>query len=71
VDPSLIPPSAFPLRIGDVKDFASLATASQVEGVPIFDVSAGTDTQREEASDAFESLATAIIKRTSEGKEGK
>lgn len=64
IDPALVPKSAIPLRIGDVKDFASLATASQVEGVPIFDVNVGTDEQKAEADATFSKLAQAIIKRT-------
>lgn len=64
IDPGLIPPSAFPLRIGEVKDFSSLSTASQVEGVPIFDVRSATDAQRAEALEAFQQLANALVKRT-------
>jgi cellulose biosynthesis protein BcsQ len=65
IDPELVPETAFPLRIGDVKEFSSLSTASQVEGVPIFDVTSATEVQRQEALDAFQKLATALIKRTS------
>jgi cellulose biosynthesis protein BcsQ len=64
IDPELVPETAFPLRIGDVKEFSSLSTASQVEGVPIFDVKSATEYQREEALEAFQKLATALIKRT-------
>jgi cellulose biosynthesis protein BcsQ len=60
----LVPQTAFPLRIGEVKDYASLATASQVQGVPIFDVSVGTEEQRADADKTFENLAAAILKRT-------
>jgi cellulose biosynthesis protein BcsQ len=65
IDPQLVPSSAFPLRIADVKDFASVATASQLEGVPIFDVQKATEAQRQEAKQIFETLAVAIVKRIS------
>jgi cellulose biosynthesis protein BcsQ len=64
IDPDLVPASAFPLRIGDVKDFSSLATASQVSGVPIFELKQASEAQRGEALEAFEKLAAALIKRT-------
>jgi cellulose biosynthesis protein BcsQ len=64
LDGALVPASAFPLRMGEIKDFASLAAASQTQGVPFFDVGDTTDTQRAEASDAFQKLADVIIKRT-------
>jgi cellulose biosynthesis protein BcsQ len=64
ISPDLVPKAAFPLRIGDVKDYASLATASQVEGVPIFDASVGTDSQKADANATFANLAAALIKRT-------
>lgn len=64
IDPALVPESAFPLRVGEVKDFSSMATASQTEGVPIFDVHDATDAQRTEALESFQKLADALIKRT-------
>lgn len=63
IEASLVPASAFPLRIGDVKDFSGLATASQTEGVPIWGVSAGTDDQRNDAKILFKDLAAVIVKR--------
>ena len=65
IDETLVPASAFPLRMGEIKDFSSLASASQTEGVPFFDVAASTDVQRDEASESFKKLADAIVKRTS------
>jgi cellulose biosynthesis protein BcsQ len=59
----MVPASAFPLRIADVKDFAGLATSSQSEGVPIFNVGNASDTQRAEALDIFETLAAALVTR--------
>jgi len=64
IDEQLIPASAFPLRIGEVKDFSSLAAASQTEGVPMFNVTDATEAQRNEALGAFDKLAQALIKRT-------
>lgn len=64
IDANLVPASASPLRLGEVKNFSGLASASQVEGVPIFEVSSALQPQKEEAFKAFENLANAIIKRT-------
>lgn len=64
IDESLVPATAFPLRIGEVKDFSGMATASQTEGVPLFEVSDASEPQRKEAFDAFDKLATALMKRT-------
>ena len=64
LNPDLVPRTAFPLRIADVKDFAGLATSSQSEGVAMFEVKAASDSQREEALDAFETLAKALVART-------
>lgn len=64
IDIALCPPAGMPLKIGEVKDFGGLSIASQEQGVPIADVTAGTQEQREEAQEAFSKLATAILKRT-------
>jgi len=63
-DADLILPD-YPLKLGDVKDFASLVTASQVEGVPVSEVDDGDPHQKALAEDAFSALAKEIIKRTS------
>ena len=63
VDPKLAPRSASESELGQVKDFASIATASQVEGKPMKDVSAGTPAQRAEAGQAFLDIAKAIVER--------
>lgn len=65
IDPDLIPSSASPLRIGDVKDFASLATASQEKGVPMSDVDHANQGQTAEAAKVFDDLAAALVRRTS------
>jgi cellulose biosynthesis protein BcsQ len=64
VDESLVACARSPLSLGGVKDFASLAAASQREGVAIPEVHAGTPEQREVAEDTFDDLAAKIIERT-------
>jgi len=50
------------LKLGAVKNYASLAPASQTEGVPFFDVAGvGTNGQRTSAKTAFETIAKSII----------
>jgi len=65
IDEALVPASAYPLRMGEIKDFASLASASQTEGVPLFSVTGTPNTQCAEAFAEFTKLADAIVKRTS------
>jgi len=65
IDSSLASNSMSYNRLGLIKDFSSLATASQREGVPIQNVSAGTPAQRDEAQKAFEGIAKKIIQRIS------
>lgn len=60
----LAPVAMAPHKLGEAKDFASIANASQAEGVPMKDVSAGTPTQRQEAEKCFLSIARAIVART-------
>jgi cellulose biosynthesis protein BcsQ len=52
-------------KLGEVKDFATIANESQVQGVPMKDVHAGTQDQRSEAHRAFNAIAKRIIARTS------
>jgi hypothetical protein len=63
VDPALAPRSASESDLGQIKDFASIATASQAEGKPMKDVSVGTPAQRAEAGQAFLEIAKKIIAR--------
>lgn len=58
-------PKSTTYRLGEVKDFGQLVTASQREGVPIPYVKAGTPDQRATAKAAFRSIAQKIIERTS------
>lgn len=64
IDPSLASTSMSHNKLGQVKDFGTLATASQSEGLPICDVNSGNADQRAEAASAFESIARKIIDRT-------
>lgn len=52
-------------KLGEVKDFGQLVPASQREGNPISEVSAGTPTQRHSAAVAFKQVANKILVRTS------
>ena len=53
--------------LGQVKDFATIAAASQSAGRPMKDVDAGTATQREDAAQTFLELAENIIARSADG----
>jgi cellulose biosynthesis protein BcsQ len=64
VDPTLAPRSGSENELGQVKDFGSIATASQAEGKPMKDVSAGTPAQRSDAEQAFLHIAKKIIMLT-------
>lgn len=63
VDQALAPRSASESVLGQIKDFGSIATASQAEGKPMKDVSVGTPAQRSEAEQAFLDIAKAILAR--------
>lgn len=52
------------MKLGEVKDFGTLVTASQREGKPIDSVSAGTALQRSTARGTFQNIAKKIIERT-------
>jgi cellulose biosynthesis protein BcsQ len=65
LDPALTRDAINPLRLGDVKDFGTLVSASQREGVAISEVSKGTSAQKGSADRTFEQLALQIIERTS------
>lgn len=64
-DPELVLPFSSSYQLGQVKDFASLATASQMQGVPIKDVKTGTPDQREVAKKEFADIAEKIVDLTS------
>lgn len=66
IDPNLIA-KLQKFKLGEVKDFSTLVQQSQADGVPLFEVSTGVPTQKEEARQAFNQIAKAII----DGTEGK
>jgi cellulose biosynthesis protein BcsQ len=68
VDPALADASPAQLLIGEVKDFSTLVSHSQEQGVPVSDVNAGTPEQRDEARSVFLKIARKIIQRTSSGR---
>lgn len=61
IDPDLVPFDD--LKIGEVKDFSSLASRSQERGLPLWELSQATPAQRVDAHAAFAALAQTIIKR--------
>lgn len=63
VDSTLIPYTISQLRLGDVKDFSSLANASQGAGVAMFDAESGTEEQRMSARQTFNAIAEKVILR--------
>jgi hypothetical protein len=64
IDPALADSSPSQLLIGEVKDFSTLVTHSQEQGVPVSDVDAGTPEQRAEARVTFMNIARKIVQRT-------
>lgn len=62
-DKHLAPFTMLQLKLGEIKDFGSLAAASQTSGVPMWETPSGTDAQRAEAKAAFMKIAKAIIAR--------
>jgi cellulose biosynthesis protein BcsQ len=65
LDPRLIVPEIGAYELGQIKDFGTVANASQLEGVPIRHVKAGNPAQREEAETAFLELARTLLARAS------
>jgi len=70
VDPDLAPSRVQQAKLGEVKDYASLVPASQKEGRPIYEVSAGTPDQRGSAWQVFRAIATKIDSRVHGGSIG-
>lgn len=64
VDPSLLLVSLSQQKLGQVKDFGSLAIAAQTQGVPFQNVKPAPDYQIAEATTAFSAIAKKIIERT-------
>jgi len=51
-------------KLGQIKDFGTIANASQVQGVPMSEVDAGTPEQRADARRAFHQIAKKILERS-------
>jgi cellulose biosynthesis protein BcsQ len=65
IDPKLASKSLSQNKLGQVKDFGTLANAAQVQGVPFRSAQSGTPEQRWQAAREFEVIASKIISRTS------
>jgi cellulose biosynthesis protein BcsQ len=63
-DPDLIARPMREHKIGEIKDFGTLASAGQTEGLPLWEVSAGSPDQRSSAYEAFNSIANKIVALT-------
>ena len=62
IHPSLVPFTRH--RVGEVRDFGTLASTAQTLGLPIFDLPSATPTQLSDARATFEALAREIILRS-------
>jgi cellulose biosynthesis protein BcsQ len=63
IDPRLISVQPEALKLGEVKDFGAIASASQRLGVPISEVDSGSFQQRDVAFSSFLAIADEIIAR--------
>ena len=66
IDPSLVPKTGRGTRLGEVKDYATLVQEAQKQGVPLYEVKGGTQSQKDSALKSFTTIANNIIKKTSE-----
>jgi hypothetical protein len=66
LDPNLVIGSSQQLKLGEIKHFGALVTASQIEGVPLHQVKAGSADQRQAAQLAFTTLAHKVDQRIRE-----
>lgn len=60
VDPGLVSAARKNFRLGEVKHFGALVPASQREGTPLYEVSAGSPEQRAAAQEALFAIAQVI-----------
>jgi len=63
LDPKLVAAALPPLMLAEVKDFGGLASGAQTQGVPIWEVDAGTPEQRSEAKSIFQKFAKNVVQR--------
>jgi AAA domain len=66
LDPDLVVGGTQSLKLGEIKHFGALVPASQIEGVPLHQVSAGSADQRQSAQLAFSSLAQKVDQKIRE-----
>jgi cellulose biosynthesis protein BcsQ len=66
LDPNLVVGGTQSLKLGEIKHFGALVPASQSEGVPLHQVSAGSADQRQAAQLAFSSLALKVDQKIRE-----
>ena len=64
VDRSLAPSGISQAKLGAVKNFPSLVSASQSQGVPMVDVKGAPDSQRSTAKAEFQMIAKKLLART-------
>jgi cellulose biosynthesis protein BcsQ len=64
IDPKLASTSLSQNKLGQIKDFGTLANESQIQGVPLMLANAGTPEQKRQARLAFETIAGKIIALT-------
>jgi hypothetical protein len=64
LDPTLAQGTMNHFRLGQVKDFGSLAPASQTQGVPFQDVDGGHASMASQARTVFGQIAQKIVDRT-------
>lgn len=64
IDKDLASTSISQNKLGQVKDFGSLATLAQDQGVPFASVNGGSPEQKQQAKDEFAQIAERIIQRT-------
>ncbi|RKH70427.1 ParA family protein [Corallococcus aberystwythensis] len=63
IDASLVSPVSKGLKLGEVKDFGSLVSASQTQGVPLSSVSTTNTLQVESAKTSFADIAKRLAER--------
>lgn len=63
IDPDLARGTLSQFKLGELKDFGSLVPASQRDGLPLYSVTAGTTSQRQQAHQALTALADKVEAR--------
>lgn len=66
LDPALAPGALNQFKLGELKYFGGLVHASQVEGRPLYAVSAGSQVQRDQARASLTDLASKVEARVAE-----